>query len=164
MIPKKLCMHSYDILFPLNDWSQQHAVASKVVYIKQRPWPQQQPSIHQPKPAVRAATYIQPSKASWGRHTSPPPPLLHPRISPAPVLLLRTTPLAFRNLMDNLWEKGKREKNISLCNNNEHTYYHSTTKSTTPNIYYIYIYYAHTTMYYYIYTTTTVFCNLYCLI
>lgn len=47
-----------------------------------------------------------------------------------------TTPLAFRNLMDNLWEKGKREKNISLCNNNnEHTYYHSTTKSTTPNIY-----------------------------
>ena len=46
-----------------------------------------------------------------------------------------TTPLAFRNLMDNLWEKGKREKNISLCNNNnEHTYYHSTTKSTTPNI------------------------------
>ena len=43
--------------------------------------------------------------------------------------------------MDNLWEKGKREKNISLCNNNnEHTYYHSTTKSTTPNIYYIYIY------------------------
>lgn len=79
-----------------------------------------------------------------------------------------TTPLAFRNLMDNLWEKGKKRKEYKpLQHQHQHTYYHTILLlSLLHQIYnYIYIYYAHTTMYYYIYTTTTtVFCNLYCLI
>ena len=84
--------------------------------------------------------------------------------------LCTTTPLAFRNLMDNLWEKGKKRKEYKpLQHQHQHTYYHTILLlSLLHQIYnyiYIYIYYAHTTMYYYIYTTTTtVFCNLYCLI
>lgn len=96
---KKLCMHSYDILFPLNDWSQQHAVASKVVYcIKQRPWPPS--STTKQHPSAQATDYgatvcrlichIYSAKQSQLRQ----PPhttivLLYPRISPdAPAVLL----------------------------------------------------------------------------
>ena len=183
---KKLCMHSYDILFPLNDWSQQHAVASKVVYV-----------LYQAEAVAsllnNQAASISSSHWLWRYRVQADMPHIFSQAKPVEATATHhyrttissdfswcsssitticttttTTPLAFRNLMDNLWEKGKKRKEYKpLQHQHQHTYYHTILLlSLLHQIYnYIYIYYAHTTMYYYIYTTTTtVFCNLYCLI
>ena len=62
-----------------------------------------------------------------------------------------TTPLAFRNLMDNLWEKGKKRKEYKpLQHQHQHTYYHTILLLSLLHQIYNYIY---------IYTMLTLLCT-----
>ena len=64
-----------------------------------------------------------------------------------------TTPLAFRNLMDNLWEKGKKRKEYKpLQHQHQHTYYHTILLLSLLHQIYNYIYI-------YIYTMLTLLCT-----